>query len=151
LPGKRSLCAVGFAKLDQSQLRYNSINLDLFPVYCNINIENLNTTELVVTRLNLKRSEFLQSRTKGRTWSDIPVKLDQPGCKSRKTLVLNNVPFQLEGEIDGCHINLRAQCQLFIAGVAQTGHGEKHLNFVEDGRNECWLKLIKRAQTKISQ
>jgi len=115
-------------------------------VYCNINIENLSTTELIVTRLNLKRSVFLQSKTKGRTWSDVPVKLDQPGCKSRKTLVLNNVPFQLpvdlaptmlpfcgiikpnyflelEGEIDGCHINLRAPCQLFIAGVAPTGPG----------------------------
>jgi len=115
-------------------------------VYCNINIENLSNTELVVTKLNLKRSVFLQSRTKGRTWSDIPVKLDQPGCKSRKTLVLNNVPFQLpvdlapsmlpfcaiikpnyflelEGEIDGCHINLRAPCQLFIAGVNPTGPG----------------------------
>ena len=28
--------------------------------------------------------------------------------------------------------------------------GEKHLNFVDD-RNEYWLKLIKQAQTKISQ
>ena len=42
---------------------------------------------------------------------------------------------------------------LMVCGKVQCllHDGEKHLNFVEDGRNECWLKLIKRAQTKISQ
>ena len=29
--------------------------------------------------------------------------------------------------------------------------GKKHFNFVDDGRNEYWLKLIKRAQTYNSQ
>ena len=29
--------------------------------------------------------------------------------------------------------------------------GAKHLNSVDDGRNNCWLKLIKRAQSIISQ
>jgi len=116
-------------------------------VFVNVNVENLSNTDLVVTKLKLKRSVFLQSRTKGRTWADTPIEIDQPGCKNRKTLVLNNVPFQLpvdlapsmlpfcavikpnyfielEGAIDGCHINLRAPCQIFIAGVAPTnGYG----------------------------
>ena len=26
--------------------------------------------------------------------------------------------------------------------------GEKHLNFVEDGRNECWLKLTNERRLK---
>jgi len=112
-------------------------------VYCNINIENLSTANLTNTRLNLKRSVFLQSKTRGKYWNDCLTKLDLYECKKGNVLVLNNVPFQLpvdlapsmlpfcsfikpnyflelEGEINGFQTSFRASCQLFIAGVNQT-------------------------------
>lgn len=107
----------------------------------NANIENLSNTKIEVTKLNLKRVVKLKSRSKSRTFSDKPITIEYEGCAARRTLSLNNkemqlpadfaptqLPFcniifpeyviELEGHINGCHINLTVPCSIFVASMA---------------------------------
>jgi len=109
-------------------------------VVVNATLENLTNTDLPFTKINLKRNVKLKARGKTRTFSDIPIKQEFEACNKRKTLNLNNKSVQLpvdmapsylphcniihpqyvielEGQVSGCHINLRVPCEVFIGSA----------------------------------
>jgi len=111
-------------------------------VVVNATLENLTNTDLPFTKINLKRNVKLRARGKTRTFSDIPVKQEFEACNKRKTLNLNNKSVQLpvdmapsllpncniifpqyvielEGQISGCHINLRVPCEIMVGSPLQ--------------------------------
>jgi len=106
-------------------------------VIINANIENLSNTPIQVTNLNIRRKVKLKSAIKSKHFSDILLTFPFESCSERSSLNLNNKQIQLppeiaptdlpncsiiipeyyaelEGVINGCHINLRVYAKMII-------------------------------------